>query len=60
MTYLLDKLVKCKMVKRMADENDRRDKLIYLAKEGNELREQLHPWVAEVYEMATNDVKLTT
>jgi len=48
------------MVKRVADENDRRDKLIYLAKEGNELREQLHPWVAEVYEMATNDVKLTT
>ncbi len=58
MTYLLDNLVKRKMVKRVEDENDRRNKLIYLTKEGNELKEQLHPWVAEVYEMASDDVEI--
>jgi len=58
MTYLLDNLVKRKMVKRVEDENDRRNKLIYLTKEGNELKEQLHPWVAEVYAMASDDVEI--
>jgi len=58
MTYLLDNLVKRKMVKRVEDENDRRNKLIYLTKEGNALKEQLHPWVAEVYEMATEEVNI--
>ena len=56
MTYLLDNLVKRKLVKRVEDDNDRRNKMIYLTKEGNELREQLNPWVAEVYEMATEGV----
>ncbi|MDB5088497.1 MAG: transcriptional regulator, MarR family [Mucilaginibacter sp.] len=56
MTYLLDNLVKRTLVKRVEDGNDRRNKLIYLTKEGNELREQLNPWVAEVYEMASEEV----
>jgi DNA-binding MarR family transcriptional regulator len=56
MTYLLDNLVKRKLVRRVEDENDRRNKLIYLTNEGNELREQLNPWVAEVYEMASQGV----
>ena len=56
MTYLLDNLVKRKMVKRVEDENDRRNKLIYLTKEGNDLKEQLHPWVTEVYELASDEV----
>ena len=56
MTYLLDNLVKRKMVTRVEDENDRRNKLIYLTAEGNDLKEQLNPWVAEVYEMASNEV----
>ncbi len=58
MTYLLDNLVKRKMVKRVEDENDRRNKLIYLTKEGNDLRAQLYPWVAEVYGMASGDVEI--
>lgn len=53
MTYLLDNLVKRKMVTRMEDENDRRNKLIYLTKEGLCLKEQLNPWVAELYEKAS-------
>lgn len=58
MTYLLDNLVKRKLVKRVEDENDRRNKLIYLTDEGNKLREQLNPWVAEVYEMASEGVDI--
>ncbi|WP_345948517.1 MarR family transcriptional regulator [Mucilaginibacter sp. PAMB04274] len=53
MTYLIDNLVKRQMVKRMEDENDRRNKLIYLTEQGTALKGQLHPWVAEVYEKAT-------
>ncbi|HMI64260.1 MAG TPA: MarR family transcriptional regulator [Puia sp.] len=56
MTYLLDNLVKRKMVIRVEDASDRRNKLIYLTKEGTNLKEQLNPWVAEVYTMATEEV----
>jgi DNA-binding MarR family transcriptional regulator len=53
MTYLLDNLVKRKMVNRVEDENDRRNKLVFLTPEGMHLKEQLQPWVAEVYDMAS-------
>src|ERR1700679_1154518 len=56
MTYLLDNLVKRKMVKRVEDENDRRNKLIFLTPEGTHLKEQLQPWVAEVYNMASSAI----
>ena len=56
MTYLLDNLVKRKMVMRAEDVNDRRNKLVYLTKEGTNLKEKLNPWVAEVYAMATEEV----
>jgi DNA-binding MarR family transcriptional regulator len=56
MTYLLDNLVKRKMVKRVEDENDRRNKLIYLTAEGNNLKEHLNPWVAEVYGIAAEGI----
>ena len=58
MTYLLDNLVKRGMVKRVEDEDDRRNKLIYLTSEGTALKEQLYPWVAEVYELATKEVDI--
>jgi DNA-binding MarR family transcriptional regulator len=58
MTYLLDNLVKREMVKRVADENDRRNKLVYLTKEGKNLKEQLNPWVAEVYAIASENVEV--
>jgi DNA-binding MarR family transcriptional regulator len=56
MTYLLDNLVKRKLVKRVEDENDRRNKLIYLTNEGIKLKETLNPWVAEVYGMASDEL----
>ncbi len=58
MTYLIDNLVKRHLVKRVEDENDRRNKLIYLTAEGIRLREQLHPWVAEVYAMASEGIAI--
>lgn len=57
MTYLIDNLVKRNVVKRVEDENDRRNKLIYLTSEGKELQISLRPWVSDVFEQAT--VELT-
>ncbi|WCT14554.1 MarR family winged helix-turn-helix transcriptional regulator [Mucilaginibacter jinjuensis] len=56
MTYLIDNLVKRNMVKRVEDENDRRNKLIYLTDEANNLKAQLYPWVTEMYTVATEDI----
>jgi len=56
MTYLLDNLVKRKLVKRVEDENDRRNKLIYLTNESIKLKQTLNPWVAEVYNMAAEEL----
>jgi len=59
MTYLIDNLVKRDMVTRTEDENDRRNKLIYLTAEGRGLQAQLNPWLNEVYEMATANMNIT-
>ena|SRR5579872_642294 len=53
MTYLLDNLIKRKLITRKPDDRDRRNKLVYLTAEGRELQETLQPWVAEMYERAT-------
>jgi DNA-binding MarR family transcriptional regulator len=53
MTYLVDNLIKRKMITRKEDERDRRNKLIYLTVEGRELQDRLQPWVAEMYDRAT-------
>ncbi len=58
MTYLIDNLVKRDMVSRVEDDNDRRNKLIYLTTAGSNLEEQLKPWVDEVYETATVDMDI--
>lgn len=56
MTYLVDNLIKRKMITRKEDERDRRNKLIYLTTEGRELQDRLQPWVAEMYDRATAGV----
>ena len=56
MTYLVDNLVKRGMVSRVPDDNDRRNNLIFLTKEGKSLQKKLHPWVLEMYGKATADV----
>ena len=56
MTYLLDNLIKRKLVKRSTDKNDRRNKLIFLTKEGLTLKDILYPWVADVYGLASEEI----
>jgi DNA-binding MarR family transcriptional regulator len=56
MTYLIDNLVKRNLVIRVEDENDRRNKLIYLTEEGRLLQKKLHPWVMETYQKAAADL----
>jgi DNA-binding MarR family transcriptional regulator len=56
MTYLLDNLIKRKLVKRSTDKNDRRNKLIFLTKEGLALKDILYPWVADVYGLASEEI----
>lgn len=53
MTYLIDNLAKRGMVKRVEDDCDRRNKLIFLSNEAIGLKQQLHPWLADVYTKAT-------
>jgi DNA-binding MarR family transcriptional regulator len=59
MTYLVDNLAKRNMVMRMPDENDRRNNLIFLTKEGKLLQKKLYPWLMEMYEKATVDVSIS-
>jgi DNA-binding MarR family transcriptional regulator len=56
MTYLIDNLVKRDLVKRSEDENDRRNKRIYLTGEGKQLQEQMQPWATEMYTAASDDL----
>jgi len=59
MTYLVDNLIKRKMITRKEDDRDRRNKLIYLTQEGRRLQETLQPWLAEMYDKATANVDAT-
>ena len=56
MTYLVDNLARRNMVTRVADENDRRNNLIFLTKEGKALQKKLAPWLLEMYNKAVGDV----
>ena len=58
MTYLVDNLIKRKMITRKEDERDRRNKLIFLTPEGRQLQERLQPWLAEMYDKATANVSM--
>jgi DNA-binding MarR family transcriptional regulator len=56
MTYLVDNLMKRKMIRREEDARDRRNKLIFLTAEGRQLQETLQPWVSEMYDKATANI----
>lgn len=56
MTYLIDNLSRRKLVYRQEDEKDRRNKLIFLTPQGKALRQQIQPWVAEMYAVASKDI----
>ena len=52
LTYLIDNLVRRKLVQRTEDSQDRRNKIITLTQEGKEMRELIRPWISEMYEIA--------
>jgi len=56
MTYLIDNLVKRKLVTREADAADRRNKMIHLTGEGRAIRKKIKPWLIEMYDQATFNV----
>ena len=60
MTYLVDNLMKRKMIRREEDAKDRRNKLIFLTPEGRQLQETLQPWVSEMYDRATANMDADT
>ncbi|PKK36177.1 hypothetical protein BWI96_12240 [Siphonobacter sp. SORGH_AS_0500] len=57
LTYLIDNLVKRGLVHRQEDEQDRRNKRIYLTAQGSELlNSTIIPWSEEMYSIAMKDV----
>ncbi len=60
MTYLIDNLVKRQLVKRVEDSSDRRNKLVYLTEKSIALKDQLYPWLADLYTTATPDITLSS
>ncbi|WP_370900952.1 MarR family winged helix-turn-helix transcriptional regulator [Chryseobacterium gossypii] len=53
-TYLINSLVKRDLVKRVAYENDRRNKQVFLTPKGEKIIETIYPWVLELYSKATD------
>lgn len=56
-TYLINRLVKQGLVERIGDKQDRRNKLIFLTPKGKRKREQIFPWVLELYRRAAGDIE---
>ncbi|WP_343670779.1 MarR family transcriptional regulator [Chitinophaga sp.] len=56
MTYQIDGLVKRDLVKRVEDENDRRNKLIFLTEKGKSLQNMLQGWVAGLYDKSVQGI----
>ncbi|WP_242917995.1 MarR family winged helix-turn-helix transcriptional regulator [Pontibacter liquoris] len=56
LTYLLDNLVRRKLVQRTEDSRDRRNKIITLTKEGQQMKDLILPWITEMYEIAGREI----
>lgn len=56
MTYLIDNLTTRKLVYRLEDDKDRRNKLIYLTEKGKEMETQIQPWITEMYTVVNKTV----
>lgn len=52
MTYLIDNIVRRGLVYRQEDGSDRRNKLIFLTDEGRQLKQQIQPWLDEMFSVA--------
>jgi len=58
MTYLLDNLMKRNLLYRQEDASDRRNKLVFLTKEGKALQAAIQPLVQDMYTLAGSGIKL--
>lgn len=56
LTYLLDNLVRRKLVQRTEDSQDRRNKIITLTDEGQEMKDLIMPWITEMFEIAGRNI----
>src|SRR4051812_23936194 len=56
MTYIIDNLAKRDLVLGIEDQDDRRNKRIFLTEKGKLLQKKIYPWVIEAYEKATKKV----
>lgn len=54
LTYLIDNLVRRKLVQRTADQRDRRNKIIVLTDGGERLKTLISPWLKEMYQQAAS------
>ncbi|WP_312285453.1 MarR family winged helix-turn-helix transcriptional regulator [Chryseobacterium gleum] len=55
-TYLINSLVKRDLVERIADENDRRNKQIFLTPKGKQIVETVYPWALDLYKKAVEGI----
>jgi MarR family 2-MHQ and catechol resistance regulon transcriptional repressor len=55
-TYLINSLVKRELVQRVENENDRRNKQIFLTDKGKKIVETVYPWALELYKKAAGDL----
>ncbi|MBE4948476.1 MarR family transcriptional regulator [Chryseobacterium culicis] len=55
-TYLINSLVKRDLVERIAYQNDRRNKQIFLTSKGKQIVETVYPWALDLYKKAAGDI----
>ncbi|PRB00605.1 MarR family transcriptional regulator [Chryseobacterium sp. MYb7] len=55
-TYLINSLVKRDLVERIAYQNDRRNKQIFLTPKGKQIVETVYPWALDLYKKAAGDI----
>jgi DNA-binding MarR family transcriptional regulator len=55
-SYLINSLVKRDLVTRVADQNDRRNKQIFLTPKGENVVEKVYPWALDLYEKAADGI----
>lgn len=56
MTYLIDNLTARRLVYRLEDERDRRNKLIFLTEKGKQMEGQIQPWITEMYSVVNKTI----
>lgn len=56
MTYLIDNLTTRKLVYRLEDDTDRRNKLIFLTEKGRQMEQQIRPWITEMYSVLNKTI----